>query len=66
MRAVVVQFPGSNADFDAYQALSQSLGATTSYVFHKATALPAYEAGTWGPQCSEEMLARRGHTWRIP
>jgi len=42
MRAVVVQFPGSNADFDAYQALSQSLGATTSYVFHKATALPAH------------------------
>ncbi len=40
MRAVVVQFPGSNADFDAYQALSQSLGVTTSYVFHKAPALP--------------------------
>lgn len=28
--------------------------------------LPNYEAGTWGPQCSDEMLARRGHTWRIP
>ncbi|MBL8173091.1 MAG: glucose-6-phosphate dehydrogenase, partial [Bryobacterales bacterium] len=28
--------------------------------------LPNYEAGTWGPRCSEEMLARRGHTWRIP
>ncbi|MFN7937938.1 MAG: glucose-6-phosphate dehydrogenase [Bryobacteraceae bacterium] len=28
--------------------------------------LPNYEAGTWGPQCSEDMLARRGHTWRIP
>ncbi len=28
--------------------------------------LPNYEAGTWGPQCSDDMLARRGHTWRIP
>jgi glucose-6-phosphate 1-dehydrogenase len=27
---------------------------------------PNYAAGTWGPKASEEMLARRGHTWRIP
>jgi glucose-6-phosphate 1-dehydrogenase len=27
---------------------------------------PNYESGTWGPKASDEMLARRGHTWRIP
>jgi glucose-6-phosphate 1-dehydrogenase len=25
---------------------------------------PNYEAGTWGPAASNEMLARRGHHWR--
>ena len=25
-----------------------------------------YAAGTWGPQASDEMLARRGHEWRVP
>lgn len=27
---------------------------------------PNYAAGTWGPAASDEMLARRGHTWRRP
>lgn len=27
---------------------------------------PNYAAGTWGPAASEEMLARRGHSWRRP
>lgn len=27
---------------------------------------PNYEAGTWGPRESDEMLARRGHQWRRP
>ncbi len=27
---------------------------------------PNYPAGTWGPVASEEMLARRGHSWRRP
>jgi glucose-6-phosphate 1-dehydrogenase len=26
---------------------------------------PNYEAGSWGPQASADMLARRGHGWRI-
>ena len=26
--------------------------------------LPNYAAGAWGPQASDEMLARRGHAWR--
>jgi glucose-6-phosphate 1-dehydrogenase len=29
-------------------------------------AFPNYAAGTWGPVASEEMLARRGHSWRRP
>jgi glucose-6-phosphate 1-dehydrogenase len=27
---------------------------------------PNYPAGTWGPAAADEMLARRGHTWRKP
>ena len=27
---------------------------------------PNYAAGTWGPAASDEMLARNGHTWRVP
>lgn len=27
---------------------------------------PNYEAGSWGPKASDEMLARRGHQWRKP
>ena len=27
---------------------------------------PNYASGTWGPQESDEMLARNGHVWRVP
>ncbi len=27
---------------------------------------PNYPAGTWGPAAADEMLARRGHAWRLP
>ena len=27
---------------------------------------PNYEAGSWGPKAAEEMLERRGHSWRQP
>lgn len=27
---------------------------------------PNYAAGTWGPKASDDMLAREGHTWRMP
>jgi len=27
---------------------------------------PNYSAGSWGPAAADEMLARRGHTWRKP
>ncbi len=28
--------------------------------------LPNYASGTWGPQASDDMLARSGHQWRTP
>jgi glucose-6-phosphate 1-dehydrogenase len=28
--------------------------------------LPNYSAASWGPAAADEMLARRGHVWRIP
>jgi glucose-6-phosphate 1-dehydrogenase len=27
---------------------------------------PNYEAGSWGPKASDDMLAREGHIWRMP
>jgi glucose-6-phosphate 1-dehydrogenase len=27
---------------------------------------PNYEAGSWGPKASDDMLNRQGHTWRVP
>jgi glucose-6-phosphate 1-dehydrogenase len=27
---------------------------------------PNYAAGSWGPEASDAMLARRGHRWRLP
>ena len=27
---------------------------------------PNYDAGSWGPAAADEMLARRGHAWRVP
>ncbi len=27
---------------------------------------PNYDSGSWGPKSSDEMLARRGHEWRVP
>jgi glucose-6-phosphate 1-dehydrogenase len=29
-------------------------------------AFPNYAAGSWGPEASDAMLARRGHVWRVP
>ncbi len=41
MLAAVIQFPGSNADFDAFHTLSHVVGVRTEYVFHKSASLPA-------------------------
>jgi glucose-6-phosphate 1-dehydrogenase len=32
----------------------------------KDLSFPNYAAGTWGPRESDDMLAARGHAWRIP
>ncbi len=30
----------------------------------KAEAFPNYAAGSWGPECADELLERDGHAWR--
>ncbi len=37
MKVAVIQFPGSNCDWDAYYACSRSLGLNTKMVWHKET-----------------------------
>lgn len=44
MRVAVVQFPGSNADWDALHAVRDVLGADARYVFHKETGLGEVDA----------------------
>jgi glucose-6-phosphate 1-dehydrogenase len=38
----------------------QNVWRQTKYEF------PNYPAGSWGPAAADELLARRGHTWRKP
>jgi phosphoribosylformylglycinamidine synthase len=44
MRVAVVQFPGSNADWDALHAVRDVLGADAWYVFHKQPSLGDVDA----------------------
>ncbi len=44
MRIAVVQFPGSNADWDALYTAKHVLGADARYVFHKETSLGLVDA----------------------
>jgi phosphoribosylformylglycinamidine synthase I len=41
MRAAVIQFPGSNCDRDMAVAIREVMGADTSLVWHRESALPA-------------------------
>ena len=41
MKAAVIQFPGSNADWDAFHTLRDVLAVSVEYVFHKQMSLPA-------------------------
>ncbi len=43
MRVAVIRYPGSNADFDAFQAL-RALGMRPSFVFHKSPELAPCDA----------------------
>jgi phosphoribosylformylglycinamidine synthase len=44
MKVAVVQFPGSNADWDALHALRDVVGADAWYAFHKETSLGDVDA----------------------
>jgi phosphoribosylformylglycinamidine synthase subunit PurQ / glutaminase len=41
MKAAVVTFPGSNCDYDCFQAVAEGLGAEARYVWHRERELPA-------------------------
>lgn len=43
-RIAVIQFPGSNADWDALHSMRDVLGTDARYVFHKETSLDGYDA----------------------
>jgi phosphoribosylformylglycinamidine synthase subunit PurQ / glutaminase len=43
MRVAVIQFPGSNADVDMYQAVEDIMGAPVDYVWHSHNDLSAYD-----------------------
>ena len=44
MKVAVVQFPGSNADWDALRSMRDVLQTDARYVFHKETSLEDYDA----------------------
>jgi len=41
MKAAIVTFPGSNCDYDCFQAVSEGMGAEARYVWHRERELPA-------------------------
>jgi phosphoribosylformylglycinamidine synthase len=40
MKAAIVTFPGSNCDYDCFQAVAEGLGAEARYVWHRERELP--------------------------
>ena len=51
---------------DMVEASWQAVQPILDYWSTQKFNFPNYQAGTWGPQASDEMLARWGHTWRRP
>jgi len=51
---------------DMVEASWAAVQPILDYRAQHPTEFPNYAAGTWGPKESDEMLARRGHVWRIP
>ena len=43
MKFAVVTFPGSNCDYDCFQAVREHLGAAAEYVWHRETALAGFD-----------------------
>ncbi len=44
MKVAVIQTPGSNCDQDAYYALTEHLGISAEYVWHREVSLKGYDA----------------------
>jgi len=51
---------------DMVMASWQAVQPILDYWSTQKFTFPNYDAGTWGPKESDEMLARWGHTWRNP
>lgn len=51
---------------DMVEASWSAVQPILDYRAHTPQAFPNYEAGTWGPQAADDMLARQGHRWRTP
>jgi glucose-6-phosphate 1-dehydrogenase len=51
---------------DMVEASWSAVQPILDYWSTQTFSFPNYAAGTWGPEASDEMLARWGHTWRKP
>lgn len=51
---------------DMVEASWQAVQPILDVWHEKPFEFPNYAAGSWGPKASDDMLARRGHTWRTP
>ncbi len=51
MKAAVVTFPGSNCDYDCFQAVAEGLGGEACYVWHREPRLPE-----WGSVVSMKLF----------
>ena len=51
---------------DMVEASWQVVQPILDYWSTQKFSFPNYAAGTWGPAAADEMLARKGHTWRRP
>ncbi|HUS05068.1 MAG TPA: hypothetical protein VMZ52_02140, partial [Bryobacteraceae bacterium] len=51
---------------DMVEASWAAVQPILDYRASHASEFPNYDAGSWGPKAADEMLALRGHVWRIP
>src|ERR1019366_9043745 len=51
---------------DMVEASWQAVQPILDYWNSQKFSFPNYSPGTWGPAAADEMLARKGHTWRRP
>ena len=43
---------------------ASSIPIVNDWADERAPDFPNYDAGTWGPEAAEELLARDGRRWR--